>query len=128
MNDVYIRLGPLHKRQGFLQLKSVRGILLGRAATFDDHVGHGLSHRFQHRQWEAHPVLQAAAIGIRPVVGGGGQKLRQQIIVGAVDHDDLQSRLLAANGAIHKLLPDIGHVFLVHGLDIPQWPAVQGHI
>ena len=128
MDDIHILLCPLHKLQRFLQLESVRRILLCRAPTFDHHIRHGLPHRLQHRQREPHPIFKAAAVGVRPVVRGRRQELCQKVIVGTVDHNNLETGLLAAHGAVHKLLTHKGHIFLVHRLDVPQGPTIQRHI
>ena len=62
------------------------------------------------------------------MVRGRRQELRQKVIVGTVDHNNFETGLLAAHGAVHKLLTHKGHIFLVHRLDVPQGPTIQRHI
>ena len=66
-------------------------------------------------QDEARPVLLGAAVLVRPLVGKGGEELVQQVAVGAVDLDGVESRLFRprrrpAEGVDHEGDPLPAHL------------------
>ena len=125
MHDVHILLGGLHEVQGLGQLQPAGGVLGGGHPQLDHHVGtHGLPHRLEHLQGVAAAVLRGAAVLIGAHVGVGGQPLGQEVVVGAVEHDHPEARLLAAHGTVYEAVPQIVHVRAVHGAQVVQ---LRGH-
>ena len=67
----------------------------------------GLAHRARHLERQAHPVLEAAAVLVRPAVGERGEELVEEIAVRRVDLDHFERGLLGpprgiAEGADHR--------------------------
>ncbi len=128
VDDVHKFLRALHELEALLELQAVGRVLLRRDAALDHHIRHRLTHGAQHLERVAHTVFKAAAVLVRAVVRGRGDELRQQVVVGAVYHDDAQSGVFAAHSAVHEAVADVVHVLAVHGLDIAERPAVERHV
>ncbi len=76
-------------------------------ADADDELGpHSVADLLQHLHAETHAVLERAAVLIRPVVLEGRQELVDQIAVGEMDLDAVETGLLGPLGGVRELVLD----------------------
>ncbi len=119
VHDVHILLRQFHESQRLLKFQAAGNALGGRDAQLDDHVAaHGLPNGLQHLQRILAPVFGTPAVFIGADVGIGGEPLGEEVVVGAVDQNHAEARVLAAHSAVHKVLLHLVHVGAVHGAHI----------
>lgn len=93
-----------------------RGPVGARDAHADRPVGgEGRPHRLEHLHGEAHPVFQAAAVGVVPAVAQGGEELVQQVAVGGVDLDGVQPQPCRPPRRLGERVADVPHPVAVQG-------------
>ena len=93
----------------------------GREAVADDEFGFGVpvAHGrdgVHDGQRETQPVLQAAAPGISPAVGLGGEELLDQVVVGAVDFHAIKAGFQRQFGGAAIAVNDAQDLRFVQGL------------
>ena len=119
VHDVHILLRQFHEGQRLLKFQTAGNALGGRDAQLDDHVAaHGLPNGLQHFQRILAPVFGTPAVFIGADVGIGGEPLGEEVVVGTVNQDHAEARVLAAHSAVHKVLLHLVHVGAVHGAHI----------
>ena len=98
----------LGQGDGILDGEAVR--LIVGAAQADGHRevrAHLLPHVPHDLDVDPHPVLQAAAVEVGAVVGGGGEEVCQQVSVGAVDLHQFKARHLGPEGRVAEGVDDV---------------------
>ena len=73
-----------------------------------------LANRANDIENEASAVLERAAVVVLSVVDRGAQELRDQVAVGAVQLDAVETGLAGAPRAVGEILRDLGDLRLVH--------------
>jgi len=90
-------------------LQALPGLARGeaeRGAVRPDGVGHGP----RHLHHQAGTVRGGAAVGVVPVVGGGGEELLQEVAVGTVDLHAVEAGVDRPAGRIGELGDDAPHL------------------
>jgi hypothetical protein len=64
---------------------------------------------------QTNPVFQVATVLVGTAVGLRRQEVRQQVAMGRIDVDDVETRLLGALGRFPVPAPELANVRLVHG-------------